>query len=577
MQSWFKPFSRSSQGEGSRVTSTSEKEMYYSGDMYDSRMSPIYEEDESDDDDYTNDLLQIDNPGDTCHGQPSLKGKGKERENTSYLATPAGPCNSHNESPDPLCPPAELVVSTQTWNGFTIPSVSEETGWNGFDILPPVQKSANRCEAGSAWDGFDLIGTNFTHDNYVPLVMDRERKNEDERDSPENIEQETQLDMIMDSSAFMQQLLTADPHTPVTVQDLRRLLLDLFDKQREEQSGESRTQGAGNPRDKADKKKPHYNPMPRDEDRKILQGSSMLIFASALVRFHILRLMDRDTFHLGSPIVAAVETNVKAFSLKRGEGPVLKPMRPHLSGKTIRSSWNIRLKDLFVIDFLRIGWGEPEQTASIVDIFFTHLTYLRKRYQTQLLIEQNDGESTQTLLDEARANAQVNRRRYLRDRRAEICGMDRDLKKFVPLWRNICYQAVSDDEEVYVNDEKRNVVLRIPWRSSEAEEWMVRLDHVHMSKRWKPNAQPKRGKMPRWRTRGSTRVQAPSEPPRGLPRNFYDTKWLSELTEEDRAALEMSEPVDLRLSDEILRISTIFRNVRDRSTPPNFGLIHGNN
>lgn len=112
---------------------------------------------------------------------------------------------------------------------------------------------------------------------------------------------------------------------------------------------------------------------------------------------------------------------------------------------------------------------------------------------------------------------------------------------------------MSDDEEDYDGENKRLVVLGMPWRSAQAEEWMLRLDHVHMSTRWGPKGTPKRGRLPRWRVRGSKRMERGSEHPRGLPKNFYDSLWMNELTEEDRRALKTTEPVDLSLSDELMK------------------------
>lgn len=150
---------------------------------------------------------------------------------------------------------------------------------------------------------------------------------------------------------------------------------------------------------------------------------------------------------------------------------------------------------------------------------------------------------------------------------------------------------MSDDEEDYDRQGKEHLIaLGMPWRSAEAEEWMVRLDHVHMSTRWNAKGTPKRGNLPRWRVRGSTRMEIHCEPPRGLPENFYDARWLNELMEVDREALEATERVELGLSDRIMEyvsvfsfcdknicdsavlfysISTRYRNVRDRTTPPN--------
>lgn len=121
--------------------------------------------------------------------------------------------------------------------------------------------------------------------------------------------------------------------------------------------------------------------------------------------------MGRETFH--SSIIVAEEDDVKAFVQKHREGPALEPMYPHLTGKTIRSKWNTRLKDLFVTNFMHIGWGRPEQTSDITAIFFTYLAHLRNCYRIQLLVAQNGGVATQAMLDDAKYAAQLNRRRYV--------------------------------------------------------------------------------------------------------------------------------------------------------------------
>ena len=122
--------------------------------------------------------------------------------------------------------------------------------------------------------------------------------------------------------------------------------------------------------------------------------------------------MERETFR--STIVAAAANNVKAFKLGRGEGPTLEPMKPDLTGKSIRSGWNTRLKELFVNHFLQIGWAKQKEAPAVAEMFYTHITHLRRCYQTQCLAVENGGELTEAQRDEARNNAQVNRRRYVR-------------------------------------------------------------------------------------------------------------------------------------------------------------------
>ncbi|KAH9923071.1 uncharacterized protein B0H18DRAFT_1015998 [Fomitopsis serialis] len=60
-------------------------------------------------------------------------------------------------------------------------------------------------------------------------------------------------------------------------------------------------------------------------------------------------------------------------------------------------------------------------------------------------------------------------------------------------------------------------------------------------------------------------------PPPGLPANFYDTEWLSDLEERDLEAYELLDvqaPVDLTLPGDVVTLYKRFRHCRTRDDRP---------
>lgn len=111
----------------------------------------------------------------------------------------------------------------------------------------------------------------------------------------------------------------------------------------------------------------------------------------------------------------------------------------------------------------------------------------------------------------------------------------------------------SGDESDHRLGELRYVILSLPWRSHALTEYLRTLDLIHLSTRYTRRGKPKKGAFPRLRIVKNGLSDRDSEPVPGLPRNFYDTKWLKGLPQLAREELRVRNiNVDLSIPPEIM-------------------------
>ena len=100
------------------------------------------------------------------------------------------------------------------------------------------------------------------------------------------------------------------------------------------------------------------------------------------------------------------------------------------------------------------------------------------------------------------------------------------------------------------NGEQQHLRTILPWRSKMLTEVMEILDLLHISSRYTPDGKPGPGNWPRARYPSSTRENKAS-PPRGLPRNCYDARWLDSLSREAIQVLRPEPEIDLTISERL--------------------------
>lgn len=100
----------------------------------------------------------------------------------------------------------------------------------------------------------------------------------------------------------------------------------------------------------------------------------------------------------------------------------------------------------------------------------------------------------------------------------------------------------------YQGSVPRYNILKLPWRSDPATNYLRALDVLHISTRFTKTGRKKRGAFPHVRVNNRRFVDNDADPVAGLPRNFYDSVWLAGLTPEDLIALNIDDTAVVDLS-----------------------------
>lgn len=85
----------------------------------------------------------------------------------------------------------------------------------------------------------------------------------------------------------------------------------------------------------------------------------------------------------------------------------------------------------------------------------------------------------------------------------------------------------SGDVSAHQPGQLRYAIEKLPWRSPALTKFLRALDLLHLETRFTPTGRPRQGAFPRYRVPQGKRVDYAAEPVPGLPRNFYDSKWLA--------------------------------------------------
>ncbi|KZS99613.1 uncharacterized protein LAESUDRAFT_667790 [Laetiporus sulphureus 93-53] len=249
-----------------------------------------------------------------------------------------------------------------------------------------------------------------------------------------------------------------------------------------------------------------------------------------------------------SPVPVASEEEVYAFDAKKHPGPSKSNFRLHLSGHLI-SMWNKKAAAVFADDFVSIGLTDFQDKMQIQRMFLVHLITLRAQHRK---LCQDGQEPSQLESPWPTEYPLFSVFVQLRERRSSAVGTHSHFARFRKLWDTIPYTAMSGDESDHSGGKVRYVVTRLNWRSSEFETWLKVFDWMHLSSRFTAESKPKRGAFPRYRRRGSRRLEQLGAPVAGLPRNCYDERWLAGLGEVERVSLSIQPAVDLVHSDQVM-------------------------
>ncbi|KZT04093.1 uncharacterized protein LAESUDRAFT_658585 [Laetiporus sulphureus 93-53] len=262
----------------------------------------------------------------------------------------------------------------------------------------------------------------------------------------------------------------------------------------------------------------------------------------AKIRMHASEMLG-CTF-IDSPIPVASDKEAQAFEQHKHPGPSRADFRLHLSG-SLTSKWNKQAAAVFSEEFINLGFSDHHNDKDIKHMFSVHLATLRAQYKKQLT---GTEEPTQVEFDRQTEDNREHRRRALRERRSSAVSAHSHLARFQNLWDTIPYTAMSGDESDHSRGKVRYVVLTL----SGIREMAVVFDWMHLWCRFTPEGRPKHGAFPRYRRRGSMRLERGALPVKGLPVNCYDTQWLAGLDLEDRHSLNIQPAADLTHTNTVM-------------------------
>jgi len=292
-----------------------------------------------------------------------------------------------------------------------------------------------------------------------------------------------------------------------------------------------------------------------------------VILRHAEIRKHALELLRRDSNADNIPVVTREQAEQYGRTRRDEDGPTADAFALDFNGQ-LGSPWNMRAKVVFAESFVQGGYSTKNK-VEVQRLFKVHLSTLRRQFKSIML--DPSYEPTAAEIDAIKAVLRTARKRELRKRRRSACAQVSGLRVFFNYWTFIPYTAMSGDESDRASFGKRFFVTNLSWRSHEFQEFLVALDPAHLSTRWTAKGTWSKGNFPHFRERGSGRPDRYDAPVPGLPRNCYDDEWLENQRKREPEAydkLDVQDPVDLTIPDDVKRIAERFGHCRTRSDKP---------
>ena len=233
-------------------------------------------------------------------------------------------------------------------------------------------------------------------------------------------------------------------------------------------------------------------------------------------------------------------------------GPSVENFRPDFKSPAT-SSWNKRMSEVFVADFIARRGAAAQDKPTIEKGFRMYFRYLKEktRWQRSDIPKVAD-----------RRNAHRNRRHKLLEYRIKGCRRFKQLDHLAQSIEQLGAEGMSDDESDKesgpLTGNRTYQILDIDWRSKDPKflAFLELLDLLHMSTKFKRDGTPNPGNWPRVRVRLSKQSNYGRNIVPGLPENFYDKHWLEKLNANDPSVverLEIQPAVDLAVDPRIAR------------------------
>ncbi|KAJ3551232.1 hypothetical protein NM688_g4821 [Phlebia brevispora] len=426
-------------------------------------------------------------------------------------------------------PSASHLSPQPSWHGAVTEDndVELENSWHGF-----LHNAASLLDQDEGYNGDqeDLCDAGANEPESGPVLADA-----DEDKLTDDLELgEAEVDRII---AELADAAGDEPATKADLQSVTVVILDRQDKLLALLNSAEQNRQPG---------KDHL-PKVQGIRRRVQPRDIEMLLKQAKLRFFTMEAMGRDT--MKDPIHVATLEEVTMFA----KGTIL--------------PWNQHATELLADSFIASGYSTLEDRRVVRSMIKTHLHTLQKQYRKQL----RGPDRTQAERETQTVENRDQRRRGIHTRRFNAHCADSGLNtpEFREIWNLLDYTAHSGDEsEIRSDGETYFIRTVLHWRSEEFATFLRAHDYVHLSTRFHPNGKPKRGKFPRHRIMGSTRVEVFDTPVRGLPANCYNKDWLATLDQKSLESLRMLPAIDLRLSAEVQELVRRFSPVINGRTPP---------
>lgn len=124
---------------------------------------------------------------------------------------------------------------------------------------------------------------------------------------------------------------------------------------------------------------------------------------------------------------------------------------------------------------------------------------------------------------------------------------------------------MSDDEpedDVGTHGERRFRIVVPKWRNPRLTSWLRVFDGLYISTRFNDAGRATRGNWPRIRLPPHPNaLKSDKRPPSGLPKNFFDPKYLAGLQPYQLAELQVKAPRELKFPEEFLQCVTFVNHI----------------
>ncbi|KAI9456349.1 hypothetical protein BJY52DRAFT_1276330 [Lactarius psammicola] len=289
-------------------------------------------------------------------------------------------------------------------------------------------------------------------------------------------------------------------------------------------------------------------------------------------QFHAnMRVLIRELLHKGDknhwpepPTEDEIE-NYETFGDPE-DGPTVDNFRLDFSRRPLcKSVWNRRATEIVVEQYCRSY--NTEEPGEVEKEFLKRLDRIGRDYRQY--VRSNEAGSMAGVRGRASVAAERQRRRKRTDTlyqsRLTAIECHETLYRFTPDLKKLSRGGMSEDESDHGGERgalqgRRFKIIKTQWRSLEVTQWLRTMDLIYAGT--KINEDQTLGPGNQFRQRYPSALEQVGYPIIGLPRNFYNERWLRSLSPKQRDELCVEPETDISFSVEERQYASKFIGVK---------------